>query len=393
MSKIGRVDSVSVRHQPAQRHVDITVSTDFASCRREWLTLQDRAITTVFQTYEWLEAWQSHVGQHNTVQPIIVIGKHLDGRTMFILPFGLVIKNHCRILTWLSHPHNNYGYGVFDKSFLQDCPGEFPTIWRKIQTVLPKVDAIVLHNQPAHGGGFDNPFAQLATCPSADSSYILELTDSMEDLQTRKFSSRSRRRLRQQERELDGLGSWRIVEARSDAEIARAASATFAQKQTQLTNRGIANPFDQPFKEFFQRFASARYGISRALRCYYLELDGEIIATNFGAVHAGTYYGLITSMADGPLKRFSPGSMVMRYAIERSCEDGVRSFDFSAGSSQYKTRWADSELPLFETLIPLSAKGRVYCMAEWLHITVKRRVKHSPFLWSRIKKLRALFRR
>lgn len=393
MSKIGRVDTVSARPQSAHRHVEISVSTELSSCRREWLALQDRAITTAFQTYEWLEAWQTHVGQQNNVQPIIVIGRHEDGRCVFILPFGLVTQKHCRVLTWLSHPHNNYGYGVFDRDFLRDSAPEFPAIWQKILTVLPKVDAIALHNQPAHGGGFDNPFLHLATCPSPDSSYILELSDSIVELQERKLSSRTRRRMRQQERELDRVGNWQIVEAKSDAEVTRAAAATFAQKRHQLAKHGIPDPFDRAFKSFFRQFSSARYGIHRAMRCYYLELDSKIIATNFGAVHAGTYYGLITSMDDGALKRFSPGSMVMRHAIERSCEDGIRNFDFSAGDADYKTKWADSELPLFETLKPMSARGALYCTVERIRITLKRWIKRNPFLWSRAKRLRTLLRR
>lgn len=382
-----------MHHRSAHAHIDVTVSTDLASCRREWLALQDRAITTVFQTYEWLEAWQAHVGQHNAVQPVIVTGRSESGRTVFILPFGLVTRHRCRVLTWLSHPHNNYGFGVFDTMFLQDGAHDFPAIWTKILAAFPKADAIALRNQPVQGGGFENPFAPLATCRSADSSFILTLSGDFEEVQASKFSSRSRRRFRQQERALDETGPWRIDDAKSDAEINRAADAMFAQKRRQLAQRGIANPFDGPFRDFFQQFALARYGINRALRCYCLEQEDKIIATNFGAVHNGTYYGLITSMTDDAHKHLSPGGMVMRHAIQRSCDDGIHSFDFSAGDADYKARWADYELPLFETLIPLSAKGRIYCAVERARIALKRRIKRSPYLWTRVKRLRARFHR
>ncbi len=376
--------------RPVTAEIDITVSSNFLSCRLLWRSLQDHAVTTVFQSIDWLESWHSHMGVNAGVRPIIVIGRRPDGSAAFILPFGLARKRGSQVLSWLSAPHGNYGFAVFDTRFLEQEADKFPEIWQRIVAMLPKHDAIVLNDQPVQLQGFQNPFEHLRTCASADCSYILELNQTFDTLLRAKFSSRTRRRLTQNQRKLQKVEDWRMTEACSDADILRVTGAMFTQKRRQLAKRGISDPFGQDFEAFFRRFALCGSAGRRALRCYYIECEGEIVATNFGAVHDGTYYGLVTTMDEGRFDQLSPGGIAMNHAIEMSCRDGLAAFDFAAGDAEYKTRWSDRSVDLFETHVAQTAKGHVYCLSERARVWLKRRIKHSPKLWRCVRAVRAL---
>ncbi len=366
--------------------LDITVSTDLVSCRSLWLALQDHAVMSVFQTYAWVESWQSGVGALAEVRPVIVIGTYADGSTAFILPFGLTKKRGIKILTWLSAPHANYGCGAFSRQFLADEDVRFSDLWEGVVDVLPRVDAIVLSDQPNAISRSANPFLQLKSFSSPDRSHVLELNQPFDVLLREKFSSRTRRRLEQHKRQIEGRGIVR--QARSTSDVQDISRVMFDQKRQQLKARGIADPFDAAFRDFFQRFALHGPEQAGSLRCYYLEYDGEIVATNFGAVHDGVYYGLITTMDEGRLDHASPGAMTMNFAIEVSCEEGLSEFDFSGGEAQYKSRWADRTVDMFETHYPMSFRGWVYCLSERVRILAKRWIKNSPALWRMVTHLR-----
>lgn len=391
MSKIAPLNT-SLSNRSDATDIGITVSADLSPCRSRWIALQEQGVTTVFQSFEWIEAWQDNVGAQSGVQPVIVTGTRSDGTTAFILPFGLMRKWGTRILTWLSSPHANYGCALFDREFLENEAQKFPDLWRRILDVLPRLDAIVLSDQPACMKDFVNPFSHLKSCASADRSHVLDLKLQYDALLLDKFSSRSRRRMAQHNRQLANNGAGVKRQALRADDLSRVSSAMFEQKRQQLKTRGIPDPFDTAFESFFHAFVISGSDERRSIRCYYVEYDGEIVATNFGAVQDGVYYGLITTMDEGRLDQLSPGSMTMNFAIERSCAEGLTGFDFSGGEADYKSRWSDRTVELFESHIALSVRGRVFCLTEWLRVWLKRRIKNSPTLWQLVQKARLVRR-
>lgn len=361
--------------------IELTVSGDLSACRSRWLALQADALTTVFQTFEWVEAWQSCVGVSAGVRPVIVTGNRRDGSTAFILPFGLVRKRGCSVLTWLTYPHSNYGGGLFDRKFIEAEAEGFGGLWIRVIDVLPRLDAIALSDQPTKFDRAANPFALTRSFVSADRSHVLQLNQSYDALVRSRFSSRTRRRMAQNYRKLeDGSGGLKMHTGKG-RDLPRVSAVMFEQKRRQLQARGIADPFDEAFEAFFYRFASSGSDEARAVRCYYLERDGEIAATNFGAVHGGIYYGLITTMDEGRFDNLSPGAMTMNFAIEASCAEGLTGFDFSAGEADYKSRWTDHTIDLFETHVAMTIRGWLFCAAERVRIALKHRIKSTPALW------------
>ena len=60
------------RAEPAQ--ISFSVHDNFASIEQDWRRFEETADCTPFQTFDWLSAWQRHVGT-----PAIVVVRRGDG--------------------------------------------------------------------------------------------------------------------------------------------------------------------------------------------------------------------------------------------------------------------------------------------------------------------------
>jgi hypothetical protein len=74
--------------------VEISIAHDLASVEAEWREFEKRADHTVFQAFDWLAAWQRHIGAREDMVPAIVLGRHVDGHLLFILPLAITRPAH-----------------------------------------------------------------------------------------------------------------------------------------------------------------------------------------------------------------------------------------------------------------------------------------------------------
>src|SRR5690606_35962981 len=85
----------------------------------------------------------------------------------------------------------------------------------------------------------------------------------------------------------------------------------------------------------------------------------------------------------------SPGYFLDFFCIEEACEAGKALYDFSVGDEAYKRSWCDVETWQFDTLLPLTAKGRALWAVEIARAHAVRLVKSNDALWSFVKQMRA----
>src|SRR5258705_8866203 len=88
----------AMRADPAA--IDIVVIRELDAVEAEWRTFEQDADCTAFQTFDWLAAWCRHIGPLTRTQPAIVVGRHENGTTLFILPLA-VTAGAVRRLGWL----------------------------------------------------------------------------------------------------------------------------------------------------------------------------------------------------------------------------------------------------------------------------------------------------
>ena len=96
----------------------------------------------------------------------------------------------------------------------------------------------------------------------------------------------------------------------------------------------LSKPATERLYRDFAR-AAARRGW---LRLYLLELDGELIAADYGCVFAGGAFFIKTAFSEAH-SRLSPGLVLRAEVLRASIEEGLDSYDFLGGPDDYKLRW------------------------------------------------------
>ncbi len=96
-------------------------------------------------------------------------------------------------------------------------------------------------------------------------------------------------------------------------------------------------------ERLYRDFARAAAG-QGWLRLYFLELDGEAIAADYGCAFAGRGVFMKTGF-DEAHGRLSPGLVLRAEVLRSSIEEGLRGYDFLGDPDTYKTRWTSELRP------------------------------------------------
>ena len=90
--------------------------------------------------------------------------------------------------------------------------------------------------------------------------------------------------------------------------------------------------------------------------------------------------------------RHSPGLILIRNIVDHYAEHGYRALDLGIGSDGYKRLFCKGNEPIFDSFIPLNARGAVAAAAMSGIDRAKHFVKHSPVLLHMAQGLRSAFR-
>ena len=101
----------------------------------------------------------------------------------------------------------------------------------------------------------------------------------------------------------------------------------------------------------FHREAAQGYLKKDLLRLYCLSLNGVRIAAIYGFVHHRRAYYYISGF-DPLYAQFSPGSLIIAYAMEQAVKGKIQEFDFLRGAEPYKYRWGAVDRRNYRILMP-----------------------------------------
>src|SRR3954466_12596485 len=96
--------------------VSFSLHTDLLSIEREWRHLERHGDCTPFQTFEWLSAWQRHIGARERVQPATIAGRRA-AEVLFGLPTAVVRGTFTRRLTFLGQELCDYNAPLLARGF------------------------------------------------------------------------------------------------------------------------------------------------------------------------------------------------------------------------------------------------------------------------------------
>ena len=394
------VDTALYRTQPASPgtalgDVRIAIYEDLTAVEREWRAFEPHADCTVFQSFDWLSAWQRHIGTCTGVQPAIVVGRDGAGAILFLLPLSVCTTGWARELTWLGSELNDYNAPLLAPAF----PGRidhvrFLALWQDITRSLQarprlRYDIIAFAKMPETVGAQQNPMRFLGGTINPSGAYLTHLSGEWEAFYTGKRSSATRRRDRTKRKKLSEHGEIKFVNPASDDEILNSLDTLMAQKAKSFARMGVGNLFTKPGHTDFYRAIATDPATRHVVHISRLDVGAIAAAANLALISRGRYYHLLASYTDCDLSRFGPGAAhlhdLMHYAIDRGCDI----FDFTIGDERYKRDWCDTELKLYDYIAPVTWRGRFVAMPMLAAQRIKRWIKQTPAVWNAFSAARA----
>jgi CelD/BcsL family acetyltransferase involved in cellulose biosynthesis len=367
--------------RPAEAAVaSVEVFDDFRAVENTWRALeQSGPIATPYQRFDFINAWQDHVGGRLGAKPFAVIAYDGEQRPLMVLPLIACPLGPFRVGGFPGGKHANFNMALWRRDFAAAATREdAQAIITLIAARDPSLDLLALSQQPLEWSGVQNPFALLPHQPSVNECPLLAIDPKEPGSYT---SSSFRRKLNGKERKLQAMPGYRYLIARNETDAKRLLDAFFAIKPLRMAEQKIKNVFAEPGTEQFIRSACLD-GIAvgkQAIELHGLECDAEVIAIFAGISDGHRFSTMFNTYTMSDAARNSPGLVLIRNMIDHHVRLGCTSFDFGVGTDEYKLQFCkDARQPLFDSFIALSAKGQLAAKVLSLETSFKRAIKRSP---------------
>lgn len=368
---------------PAVR-APVEVLTQIGKAEPLWRELvQHGAICSRYQHYSWMSGWWDHIGSIGKASPHVTVLRDDAGKPVLLLPMVRKQIGPLHVGFFMGGKHTNFNLPIWHPQHLkQQAPG-LKALLEGLRHNGPRLDLLVLLNQPATWQGETNPMLQAPHRASASRAYAGELQSDFETLLKERMGSNSRKKLRQKERQLAALGPVAFQRARTPAEINRVLEAFFQQKAARMREQGLSNAFDATGVKEFTRAAAHETDPDTGelvIELYAASVGDAIIATFGGIVADGHFSGMFNSIAGAEFRNYSPGELLLANVIRMCCERGLDKFDLGIGDAAYKQVYCKDAEALYDSVIPISAAGRIAAPLWRAGLTLKGKVKKSGVL-------------
>lgn len=335
-----------------------------------------------FQSPDFLRAWL----HHSPYEPCFLTFM-AEGAGPVLLPLELAER---QLLAYAGerHANANFPVGRADDIAALTAVGE-KAIVSALRNAKPKGNALLLERQMEELGGVRNPFVFEHSTVSPNPSLALSLDGGFDAVLSRHSGKRKRKRYRQQERDFEAIGGYRYVPDVADADVPGVLKQFFAMKAEHFREQGIHDVFaDAHVQDFFiELFVQGTKSRPQSRVLKTLEAEGKTIAIVAVSIHDGRMLAEFASY-DTAYAHCSPGDMLFFQIIREATENGLEIFDFSVGDAPYKRGWCEIETWQRDTVIPLTARGRMIATATAMRGNVVRSVKANPQLWNAVKQIR-----
>jgi CelD/BcsL family acetyltransferase involved in cellulose biosynthesis len=390
-----RIGTIKSAAADLSADVRLSLHHNIAELEQEWRELEGQADGTAFQTFDWLSAWQRHIGTREGVLPAIVIGRH-RAQILFILPLALQ-PGILRRVVWLGAFLNNCNAPLLARNFSEIIsPTQFPLLWRKVVHILRselRHDLIDLGKIPETVGMQANPLLALRVTPHANDTYLTRLSGTWDEFYAGKRSSSWRKTDAKKRRRLTKFGEVEFATTDKAGDVEQTLDTLIEQKKSLYAWLGVSDIFERPgYRDFFLDLASNP--VYRGLvHLSSVKVGSMIAAVSFGLTFHGNYDYVLAGHCGGELEACSPGTIhlqeLMRYFLER----GFKTFDFNIGDAPYKREWCDRELKLYDYVAPATGQGWAIAFAVRKARALKRFIKRSPSIWPVVCRTRSLIGR
>src|SRR5690242_14474134 len=363
----------------ATRIARIDIISDLAEVEAVWRDFEARQVSTPYQRFDLLAAWQREIGARESAEPRIVIAYDADGRALVLLPLVLRTKHGVRIASFMGGKHTTFNMALWNREFAREATVTDLAALLSGMRAKSSADVLALTQQPQHWQDDLNPFVLWPRQRSANDCPLLTMIPG--DPPENRISNSFRRRMKTKERKLQGPG-YRHHIAEADADIDRLLDWFFQVKPLRMAEQKLPDVFAEPGVADFVRNAcrTRRSGGGRVIDIHALECDDEVIAIFAGVADGQRFSMMFNTYTMSERSRYSPGLILMRHIIDHYAERNYRALDLGIGSDDYKRLFCKSDEAIFDSFVPLTVRGKMIAIAMSGLNRLKRQVKHNPIL-------------
>ncbi len=333
----------------------------------------------------WVRAWVAATGADAFFATL-----HRNGRPALMLALEVVRHGPFRVAAFMGQRHANGNFAALAPANAQPLtPAEAGALTQAVREARPDVDLVLLERQVPAQGATPNAFSGFQTMRSPNLALATDLSGGMDAVLDRMSGKRKRKKYRLQLRKFEEAGGYRWFEAATPEEVERLISDFYRLKAARFRKRGIPDTFASPeVQAFFRRLFHDALQVDPApFALHGIEVAGEIRGINGFSITDTSFVCEFCAIRDDD-PTISPGFYLDYVGIEEACRHGKAVYDFSIGDDDYKRTWCDIETVQFDTLLPLSLKGRALSAALKARAGAVRMLKSNKRLWDTAKSLR-----
>ncbi|MDH7569192.1 MAG: GNAT family N-acetyltransferase [Armatimonadota bacterium] len=319
---------------------------------------------TIFQSWEWVEAWWQHFGRGRRLVALVA---YEEGAPLALAPFAVRRVGGCfRQVECLGAGVSDYLGFIGPQSALPACIERFAAIladargWDLIYLPLlhPAQAESVARAQPVRGLSFR--ISPHEVCP------VLALPATWEELLPR-LGKKLRANLGYYERLLRRDGTLSL-ETASLSDLDTAMEEFFALHARRWRRRWQPGALFSGRRRAFHRAVARALCHTGNLALHRLRWNGATVAVLYCFHYQRRAYYYLGGF-DPAMARYSPGTLLTGYAIQAAIRAGCVEFDFLRGREAYKYRWPveERQIACVEIAREGSFRSRLALRrAEWL---------------------------
>lgn len=306
--------------------------------RTQWNALVEASPgSTVFQTYEWAEAWWASFGGTRKLHVVTL----WDGQSLVgIAPLMTQRRRGLRQVEFIGSPNADY------QDFILGGRAEelLPLLACHLMQHRQDWDMLVLRNVPTHSSTFATLPSVLRAHGIASTDHervlcpALEIASRPAEVRRMLDSYSLRRRVKQ----LQSVGELSFTRCTTKAQVDHYLPQFFTQYVERHHGALAARVFSRPdVRSFYVALAKSMLPPGW-LHLSVLECAGQPVAFHFGFAYAGRMYWYKPCF-DPRLARLSPGTVLLSNLIRDTLESGLQELDFTVGAEAFKYRYANIE--------------------------------------------------
>ena len=343
--------------------------------------------TAPAQQARWTELWAEHVNPD-----VIVATVSLDGEPLLAWPLEVIRDRLVTVARPCGGRHANGNFPAMAPlaGNLVDRAALANAFLQGVAAARPDIDLILLERLEPQIEDLANPFILPSSTPSPNIALACDLSAGFEETLLRHSGKRKRKKHRNHARKFEEQGVIETGLARTPEEIRHYLDAFFAMKAIRFAELGIRDVFaEAEIRAFFHALFA---GAPDRFVVHYLKVGGVVRAVTGSSLCGDRMVCEFSGFVPDETENTSPGDYLFFENIAWACGEGLAVHDFSVGDEPYKRLWCDIETVQQDTVLTLSAKGRMAAALHRWAADAKRRLKANPALWTAAKALRRRIR-